>query len=81
MSVSFYRRVFNEEFNLGFYKPKKDQCAECSKFELMTPDDKEMCSLQFEEHLARNEEAQVATASDKQRAYDDSAFRSVTFDL
>jgi len=47
----------------------------------MTPDDKEMCSLQFEEHLARNEEAQVATASDKQRAYDDSAFRSVTFDL
>ena len=81
VSVSVYRHVFNEEFNMGFYKPKKDQCAECSKFELMTPADKETCSLQLEEHLARNKEAQIAKANDKQRAHDDAAFRSVTFDL
>ena len=22
----FYRKVFNEHFNLGFHQPKKDQC-------------------------------------------------------
>jgi len=41
VSAAVYKWIFNEEFNLGFYKPKKDQCGECFKFELMTPTEKE----------------------------------------
>jgi len=81
VSSAVYRRTFNEDFNLGFYKPKKDQCTECCKFEFMTATEKEQYREELEEHLARNKEAQTAKASDKQRANDDKAFRSVTFDL
>ena len=41
VSAAIYRRIFNEYTNLGFYQPKKDQCTECSKFEIMTPAEKE----------------------------------------
>ena len=81
VSACVYRRIFNEEFNLSFYKPKKDQCGECSKFELMTAGDKEGYRIEIQEHLARNKEAQAAKANDKQRASENAAFRSVTFDL
>jgi len=79
VSASVYRQIFNEEFNLGFYKPKKDQCGECSKYDLMTSTEKEGHRVELEEHLARNEEAQRAKATDKQRACENASFRSVTF--
>ena len=81
VSASVYRQIFNEEFNLGFYKPKKDQCSECSKYDLMTSTEKEDHRVELEEHLARNEEAQKAKATDKQRACENASFRSITFDL
>ena len=28
-----YQRVFNEEYNLSFHVPKKDQCQVCNKFD------------------------------------------------
>ena len=32
-SETFYRKVFNEEFNLGFHVPSKDQCDTCDKYQ------------------------------------------------
>ena len=61
-SATVYRHIFNEEFNLGFYKQKKDQCVECTKFELMTDTEKEECRSEIEQHLARNKEAQAASS-------------------
>ncbi|KAK3916516.1 Endo-alpha-N-acetylgalactosaminidase [Frankliniella fusca] len=31
-TLSTYRKVFNQEFNLGFFMPKKDQCETCNKW-------------------------------------------------
>ncbi|KAK3918281.1 Portal protein [Frankliniella fusca] len=31
-SASLYRKIFNTEFNLGFFLPKKDQCETCNKW-------------------------------------------------
>lgn len=31
-SVGIYRQIFNEEFNLGFFLPRKDQCETCNKW-------------------------------------------------
>ena len=34
----FYKRVFNEHFDLNFHKPKKDECDKCTSFN-NTPED------------------------------------------
>ncbi|KAK3909610.1 UPF0303 protein [Frankliniella fusca] len=31
-SASLYRKVFNTQFNLGFFLPKKDQCETCNRW-------------------------------------------------
>ncbi|XP_072400657.1 uncharacterized protein [Diabrotica undecimpunctata] len=33
VSERVYRRIFTEEFNIGFHIPKKDKCLKCLKFE------------------------------------------------
>jgi len=33
VSKFFFRKVFTEEYNIGFYLPKKDKCRTCSKFD------------------------------------------------
>jgi len=81
VSSGIYRKIFTEEFNLGFYKPKKDQCSECTKYELMTAADKEGYKSQIEEHWERHKEAQTAKDNDKQHSVDDKTFKSVSFDL
>ena len=41
VSEAIYRCIFVEEYNLGFYHPKKDQCSECTEFNLTSAEDKE----------------------------------------
>ncbi|KAK3926607.1 putative tRNA pseudouridine synthase D [Frankliniella fusca] len=31
-SINTYRKIFNREFNLGFFLPRKDQCEICNKW-------------------------------------------------
>ena len=31
-----YRQVFNNEFNLAFYVPKKDRCDSCEEYKALT---------------------------------------------
>ena len=51
---------------------KKDQSAECEKYDLMSATEKEQCRTPIEQHQARNKETQTDKATDKQRAKDDS---------
>jgi hypothetical protein len=81
VSEAVYRRTFVENYNLGFYHPKKDQCEECTKFELMSADEKENYKTNIEQHKERSQEAQAAKAFDKTRAKEQANFRSITFDL
>lgn len=32
VSLQVYRKMFNEEYNLSFHTPKKDQCSPCTKY-------------------------------------------------
>jgi len=63
-----YRTTFNGNYNLGFFHPKKDQCSDCTKFDLMNAIDQENGKIEIEEHRERNAEAQAAKAVDKERA-------------
>ncbi|KAJ8931665.1 hypothetical protein NQ314_015381 [Rhamnusium bicolor] len=47
-----YRDVLNSEFNIGFFKPKKDRCERCVEFELKTEKTVEFIKS-YEKHLER----------------------------
>jgi hypothetical protein len=49
---SKYREVFNTEFNLGFYKPKKDRCDHCEEYKnLRQPSETQQSD--YESHVNR----------------------------
>ena len=71
-----YRRIFGTNYNLAFFKPKKDQCAVCEKYK-----NKFISEEEYREHLRRRDEANAAKSHDKVRAATDTTFVSATFDL
>nr|XP_022903935.1 uncharacterized protein LOC111416199 [Onthophagus taurus]XP_022910560.1 uncharacterized protein LOC111421623 [Onthophagus taurus] len=71
-----YRRVFCTQYNLSFFKPKKDQCLLCVKEAKSIEKSEEFLS-----HIKRRDDANRAKDLDKQRAIHDKTFVSVSFDL
>ena len=45
-----YRRIFNNDFNLEFHKPRKYTCLRCDKQEKIVNPSHE-CTLKHEQHL------------------------------
>jgi len=45
-----YYDIFRKEFNLGFHKPKKDQCDFCTKHRHLDDDDRAQTADKMEEH-------------------------------
>ncbi|GFN88805.1 tRNA uridine 5-carboxymethylaminomethyl modification enzyme mnmg [Plakobranchus ocellatus] len=61
-SLDKYRRIFDEEFNLAFHKPKKNQCEICtSQRNNPTGEEKES----FEEHLSSKLKAREIMEQEK----------------
>ena len=55
-NYAFYKRVFNENFDLKFHKPKKDECDKCTSFNNTLEDaqSEEVC-VEQEEHIKEKE--------------------------
>jgi hypothetical protein len=78
--LSTYRYVFNTEFNLSFFRPKKDQCLKCTQFkDLKCPSDQD--KITYKQHIELKEQAQREKAHDKNRSLIDPEYFSFTFDL
>lgn len=71
-----YRRIFGTNYNLAFFKPKKDQCAVCEKYKQGLVTDEE-----HSQHLRRRDESNEEKRKDKERTESDKTFLSATFDL
>lgn len=78
-----YRDIFCEEYNLSFFKPKKDQCSTCTLYDslkmrqlLDTPIEKE-----YQEHQERKLKSREEKEKDKEKAKEDKDFHAATFDL
>ncbi|KAK9731610.1 hypothetical protein QE152_g13466 [Popillia japonica] len=56
VSLEKYRLVFNE-YNLGFFKPKKDQCKRCLVQRSRSEDEQKQYEVEFNKHLERKESA------------------------
>jgi predicted aldo/keto reductase-like oxidoreductase len=67
VKLSFYRFIFNTEFNLSFHRPKKDQCDICQTFENSLPEEKETLKFQYEKHVINKSKAREHKEADKKR--------------
>lgn len=78
---SFYRNVFVTEFNLGFHRPKKDQCDLCTKFSSLGEQEKLPLQEEYDLHLIRKQEARDHKRDDKERSKVNNSFASYTMDM
>ena len=64
----FYRRIFNEEHNISFHIPIKDQCDQCAAYRHVNPEEKENLKKLYEKHIHNKELAKQNKENDKQKA-------------
>lgn len=77
-SENIYRKIFLSEFNLGFHKPKKDQCDDCDTMKKLGGVATEEQMAEHDDHLRRKRQAREALARDKEPV---DGKLAVTFDL
>ncbi|XP_039301648.1 uncharacterized protein LOC111046358, partial [Nilaparvata lugens] len=67
---SMYRYIFNTNYNLGFFQPKKDQCDLCEKFKNLDEEGKTLQGV-VDEHLLNKVAAREAKEKAKERSKND----------
>lgn len=75
---SYYAKVFNENYNIGFHVPSKDTCDTCSERQKGNVIDTIESNEKFEGHIRRKDAARNHKELDKQLS---DGKISVTFDL
>lgn len=68
VSSSIYRKIFCEEYNLGFYRPRKDQCRICMNYNIPGSIKTEITEANHKTHLAAKDRAREEKRSDKKLA-------------
>jgi hypothetical protein len=83
VSSSYYRDVFNTQYNLSFHKLKKDQCLVCSRYQDLKRSNEmtEACDMEYKEHQKRKIESRKEKEKDKERAKEEEHVHTATFDM
>lgn len=63
-----YAKIFNTEYNIGFFAPKKDQCDQCEAYKNATEDQKTELETKNNEHLEEKDLSRKEKENDKERA-------------
>lgn len=63
-----YARIFNTEYNIGFFVPKKDQCDLCESYKNSLDEDKKALETKYLEHVEEKELSREEKDKDKARA-------------
>lgn len=63
-----YSRIFNYEFNLSFFTPKKDQCDFCTSYNLSSEEDKAKIRDKYNLHIREKELSRISQEEDKAKA-------------
>ncbi|XP_028178546.1 uncharacterized protein LOC114365984 [Ostrinia furnacalis] len=76
----WYYHIFSTQFNIGFFKPKKDRCETCSLYEEADSERKEQLKTDYELHL-KNKEL-IRQIKDEEKKTSDATTKTVAcFDL
>ncbi|XP_050509077.1 uncharacterized protein LOC126886255 [Diabrotica virgifera virgifera] len=73
-----YFKIFNEEFNLAFHVPKKDQCEECLRYRSSSEEEKASLQEKFDKHLTEKDLSRTEKDIDK---HSDGTTKVVVYDL
>lgn len=65
--MSTFNRIFNTDFNISFFVPKKDQCDVCECYKNANDEEKQKLSQNYEQHLKENTLARIEKENEKQR--------------
>lgn len=76
-----YNDIFNNDFNLSFFKPKKDLCDVCEQYKLSSDEEKIQIQTSYEEHIKNKTLARDIKNADKERAKTDPKLCVAVFDL
>ena len=76
-----YRNIFNTSFNIGFHKPKKDQCSVCLEFSNSTHEQAAKLKEEYSVHQSNKAVARDLKENYKLKAQSDSTFSCYAFDL
>ena len=63
-----YMRIFNTEFNIGFFVPKKDQCDQCEAYKNAADEEKVKLQEIYQEHQEEKELSRIEKNMDKEMA-------------
>jgi hypothetical protein len=66
-----YRSIFCEDYNISFFKPKKDQCNICSKYNKANDDTKATLESGYQDHISRKNISSLAKEADKAKSNKD----------
>lgn len=61
-----YRQIFNEEFNISFHSPKKDQCEDCVAYQNAENPEKEKLENFYKIHLQEKDKSREEKTKDKE---------------
>jgi len=68
-SVSAYRKVFNREFNIGFFVPRKDQCELCNRWKnALNHEERKTILQEYMKHLNDKKAVSALKKADKKSA-------------
>lgn len=68
LSYKLYYNIFVNDFNISFWKPKKDQCEDCTAF--ANVEDKTLLQAQYDLHLKEKHLARAQKENDKKNISD-----------
>ncbi|XP_075225323.1 uncharacterized protein LOC142326614 isoform X1 [Lycorma delicatula] len=78
-TFTMYNTIFNSEFNLSFFTPKKDQCSKCVAFENAENDVKENLQMEYNRHQEEKLLSQQKKEEDKGKS--SNLYKVAFFDL
>lgn len=66
-NLVMFTKIFNEEYNIGFFVPKKDQCDLCVSFQNAEGSEKESLSEKFNSHQKEKQLSRKEKEADKNK--------------
>ncbi|XP_052218286.1 uncharacterized protein LOC127835889 isoform X3 [Dreissena polymorpha] len=81
VSIFIYRQIFDEQYNLSFYKPLKDQCDLCVSFKNANEHDKSEMASNYKRHLQNKDLVKAEKTKDKEKAKLVNTMCVASFDL
>lgn len=76
-----YEDIFNKEFNLSFFRPKKDLCDLCEKYKNSSEEEKKDMKHVIDQHIKNKEMSRKEKDEDKKRSQEEQGFVCAAFDL